>query len=54
MLRSDAKPRTRVSQSKDELEWALARRIVALHAGEVQERPGSRDRTIVLFLLTDL
>ena len=54
VLRSDAKPRTRVSHSRVELEWALARRIVALHAGEVQERPGFRDRTIVLFLLTDL
>ena len=53
-LRSDARPRTTVSHGTVELEWALARRIVALHAGEVQERPAPRGQTIALFLPTDL
>ena len=54
-LRSDAKPRTRApGRCTPELEWALARRIVALHAGEVQERPGPHGETIALFLPVDL
>jgi len=33
-----------------ELEWALACRIVAMHAGAVEERPGPGGHTVVLFL----
>jgi len=36
-----------------ELEWALAARVVALHAGEVQEHAGPRGRAITLFLPAD-
>jgi len=33
-----------------ELEWALAQRIIELHGGELREDPGTRVRTLVLFL----
>jgi len=36
-----------------DLEWALAARIVALHAGEVREHSGPRGRAITLFLPAD-
>ena len=50
-LRSNTKPLAAAPRhGTAELEWALARRIVALHAGELQERVGSRGQTIVLFL----
>jgi len=50
VLRSDRKPPRR---GRAELEWTLARRIVALHAGELEERPRPRSATIVLFLPAD-
>lgn len=49
-LRSDARPRARAGYGAAELEWALARRIFALHDGELEERPASRGATIALFL----
>jgi hypothetical protein len=49
-LRSDVRPRARPGYGEAELEWALARRIVALHAGALEERPASRGATIALFL----
>jgi hypothetical protein len=53
-LQSQAKPSPRATgYGKPELEWALARRIVALHGGEVQERACSRGRTMVLFMPAD-
>ena len=46
-IRCDGKaPRS----GKADIDWMLARRIVALHAGELEERPGPRSAAIVLFL----
>ena len=52
VLRSDAKPRASTPEHPADLEWTLARRIVALHGGDVNERPDARGRTIALFLPT--
>jgi len=55
VLRSDAKPRASAPEHPvADLEWTLTRRIVALHGGEVTERPDARGRTIALFLPTAL
>jgi hypothetical protein len=52
-LRSDTRPGPRIARHVTaELDWALAGRIVALHAGEVHEHTRPRSQTITLFLPT--
>ena len=46
-FRADAEPSRR---GKADLDWRLAGRIVALHAGALEERARARGTTIILFL----
>jgi len=48
-----ARPRAR-SDNTGEVEWMLTARIIALHAGELQEHAGGHRRAITLFLPADM